>query len=168
GAGVLIQAERQLELADDHLGVVELLVVEEDVAPAVAAANQLALDLEVEEVPDLAGDADAPPRDVEPADVLLGQRRLRAAQVAREPRAQVDVGAAAEPDRWVLVPAEGRLRRRRALRERRRRRARQHERERCDGERAMDHDLDSSCVDTRRSSASNRGSARTESSGGPS
>ena len=64
GARVLVEAERHLELADEHLGDVELLVVQVDVAPGVAVGPELGFDLVVEKVEDLALDADAPTRDV--------------------------------------------------------------------------------------------------------
>ena len=63
-ARVLVEAERHLELADEHLGEVVLLVVQVDVAPGVAVDPELCFDLVVEEVEDLPVDAEAPARDV--------------------------------------------------------------------------------------------------------
>ena len=64
GARVLVEAERHLELADEHLGEVVLLVVQVDVAPGVALDAKLGFDLVVEKVENLAVDAEAAARDV--------------------------------------------------------------------------------------------------------
>ena len=62
-AGVLVQAEGQLELADLEASDVELPIVGVDVAPRVVA-RQLALDLELHAARDLSADADPPSGDI--------------------------------------------------------------------------------------------------------
>ena len=57
-AGVLVEAERQLELAAAHAGDVEVLELGVDVAPGIVVSVSSALDLELDGVDDFAGDAD--------------------------------------------------------------------------------------------------------------
>ena len=62
-ARVLVQAERQLELAAPHLHEVELLVVGVDVSPGVLPF-EFPIDLECQHASDLAFDPDPPAREV--------------------------------------------------------------------------------------------------------
>ena len=88
GAGVLFQAEGHLELAGLDLGNRVLAVVDEDVAPGVDVIADLPLDLEVEDVPDRAVDADPAAREV--VVVRVSHLALRPAQIALQPESKIE------------------------------------------------------------------------------
>ena len=112
--GVLVEAERYLELAGHHLRKPVLLVIQIDVAPGISVGRELSLDLVVEDVEDLALDADAPASDigievvvvVDIGVVVQGQGRVRVPDLALKSHAEIDASSLAEVKRRATVPAE--------------------------------------------------------------
>ena len=74
-AGILVEAERQLELAAPHARKVEILELDVDVTPSVVGRGHHALHLEADRIPDFSRDADLAFREFyatpEPASYVL-------------------------------------------------------------------------------------------------
>ena len=108
-AGVLVHAERQLELSDLHFGEAVLLVVHVDVAPRIVVVAELTFDLVVEDVQNLAVDADALAGDVGRRHahvVAVDEFDVGALQIALQANAEVDARALAKMQGRAVVPAE--------------------------------------------------------------
>ena len=102
-AGVLVEAEGELELSRLHLQMIELPVVDVHVSP-VLVGRKLVLDLIVDHAGHPALDADAAPRDVECG--RIAKLSLGLAEVPPHARAEVDPRAVADLKPRVFLPSE--------------------------------------------------------------
>src|SRR4026209_2139838 len=107
GAGILFEAEGELELPALNLDGVELSVVGIHVAPDLTRSD-FCLDLKKQFVRDLPFDAHTAPREIECLRTLLDLRSLRIADMSLQSRERRDARAFSEKHRGVLVPGEPR------------------------------------------------------------
>ena len=107
---VLVEAERDLELAAADARDGEVLELRPEVAPPFGFRREVPLDLERHGVGDFSLDAEGPLAQVDRLEFTgVGGLRVRPRDVLLDPRLEVDVGPLRDVQRWVVLETELRL-----------------------------------------------------------